>query len=93
MNLPHDKGVRLREINYKHYKNRGCLQGIRLIFTNGVKTPWFETENSKSNEELEVKSLVIDTRRQIRYISVNTKAKMSIRGLRLIDSQGESIVD
>ena len=86
--MPHDKGIKLKSINYKHFKNYGCLQGIQLIFTNDVKTPWFETREAKSNEELEVQSIEIDTAQTIRYISLNVYRKMSLRGIRLIDADG-----
>ena len=45
--LNFERKMRLNSLNLKHDT---CLQGIQLCFTNGVKTPFFESDNASSIE-------------------------------------------
>ena len=77
----------------------GCLSAIQLEFTNGFKTPFYETEGSKEAEPpIKPKNLYVDPERTIREISMMVTGSSPtslrfIRGLRLIDEKGEFIVD
>ena len=65
-----------------------------LVFTNGFKTPLFETLNAR-NMRYELKQVTLDPKRHISQISlkVNKDSPNIILGMRLIDRAGHYIVD
>ena len=65
-----------------------------LVFTNGFKTPLFETLNVR-NMRYELKRINIDPKRRISKVSlkVNKNAPELMLGLRLIDHHGRYILD
>ena len=85
--LPRYKSTRLASIIYKQVEDIGSLCAIMLVFTNGFKTPLFETLNVR-NMRYDIKRINLDPKRQISRISlkVNKNAPELILGLRLIDS-------
>ena len=67
---------------------------MMLIFTNGFKTPLFETLNAR-NMRYELKQVTLDPSRRVSKISlkVNKNAPELMLGLRLIDREDHYIVD
>ena len=83
--------MNLKYVRYKTYGNE--LAGIRLDFENGLQTPLFETDFERDNGQGGYRTLIVDTSRIIRRISMKIDGREKIRGLRLIDRYGEDIVD
>ena len=67
-----DGSIRLTGIDSKHKKGYTPLGAIRLAFSNGTSTEWFETEKCKkeSGEDVEEISTDVDSQREIREIAV-----------------------
>ena len=90
---PRDRLIKLKTIRYKQYYF-GELAGIQFEFTNGIKTPMFETERAKRKDPLiELKTLNIDTTKTIAKICMKVSDGSYINGLRLIDNKGSYVVD
>ena len=51
--LPLNKKMKLKRIGYKKQSSNGSLTGFQLEFTNGAKSPLFETEYARNNNKLE----------------------------------------
>ena len=66
--------------------------GFGLEFSNGVKTGFFETANSKSSN-FELERIVIDTRKTIKRVCMQVTPGSQLKGLRLIDDEGCFLVD
>ena len=85
-----DKSIFYKDfkINAVYYKvsHLRTLVGLKLKFTNGLKTPMFETEQGKFIQE---KTVSVPTVREIRGISF--LGIFSITGLRFTDSDGNVI--
>ena len=65
---PRDRLIKLKTIRYKQYYF-GELSGIQFEFTNGIKSPMFETERAKRKDPLiELKTINIDTSKVIAKI-------------------------
>ena len=60
---------RLKAICFKQVENAGPLSAMMLIFTNGFKTPLFETLNAR-NMRYELKQVTLDPTRHISKISL-----------------------
>ena len=67
-----DASVSLVGIDSRHKKGYTPLAAIRLAFSNGTQTDWFETEKGKkeSGEDIEEISTDVDDKREIREIAV-----------------------
>ena len=67
-----DYSIKLKGIDSRHKSGYTPLGGIRLAFTNGESTPWFETAQSKKGEAADMEELShdVDTSREIREIAV-----------------------
>ena len=90
---PRDRLIKLKTIRYKEYYF-GELSGIQFEFTNGIKTPMFETERAKRKDPLiELKTIEIDTSKTIGRICMKVSDGSYINGLRLVDNNGNYIVD
>ena len=94
LRLPRYRSTRLAAIIYKQVENYGSLCAIMLVFTNGFKTPLFETLNVR-NMRYEMRRINLDPKRRISKISlkVNKNAPELMLGLRLIDAHGHYILD
>ena len=92
--LPRYKKTRLAAIIYKQVENMGNICAVMLVFTNGFKTPLFETLNVRLRR-YEYKRINLDTSRRISKVSlkVNKNIPELMLGLRLIDSHGHYILD
>ena len=84
--------VRPIQITYKNFEDRGRLTALELLFSNEVETPLYEDEGYKQDDFM-WKFIDIDPSRQIRSISVRSDVAGWIFGLRLMDENGENIVD
>lgn len=89
--MPLEKKILLKTIKIKQFENNKFLSAIQLEFTNGMSTPLFQ---SGIEEELgrQPKSLNIDPTRRIAQVSMNVHVS-SIHGLRLLDDNGDYIID
>ena len=72
--------------------------GIQLLFNDGIRSPFFETETDEeylqyydeSNDTIETYS--IDTRRVISRIEVEDERSGGFKNVRLLDSNGDSVI-
>ena len=84
-----DTFPQLEKISYKT-RQLNRLAGIQLFFTEGFISPLFQTKNAQDNE---VKSILVDTTKQIRSISLLIYTGVYYEGIRLFDEQGNAVVD
>ena len=74
--------------------NADQLCGIRFVFTNGQKSTLFQTSQPKKLGSIEeLKTIKIDPSKKIRQVSMKVWNGFAISGMRLIDEEGEHIVD
>ena len=72
--------------------------GLQLLFTNGIRSPFFETETDEeylqyydeSNDTIETYS--IDTRKVISRIEVEVERSGGFKNVLLLDSKRESVI-
>ena len=81
---------RLQAIRYKHFLNRFDLSAIQLVFSNGVESPMYATDSSATDT---LKTIHINSVRQIGYLSVKIDDGIKFDGLRLYDKQMTYIAD
>jgi len=85
--------MKLSKILYKEYYF-GELSGIQLEFTNGKQTPMFQTEKAKRKDPLiQLKKVNVDTSKTIAAIAMKVADGNYLNALRLIDTDGEFVVD
>ena len=70
--------------------NADEMCGIQLGFTGGIKSDLMETEKGLEHE---LKTIKIDTSKDIRQVSMKMWNGYAIKGLRLTDAEGEHIVN
>ena len=68
------------------------LCGIQFGFTDGTRTPLFETKLAKDDEQ-ELKRIEIDPNVEVRKVSMKVWNGYAIKGLRLTDAEGKHHVD
>ena len=93
--LSDDPNVRLQKIESKHKSGYTPLSGIRLHFTNGTSTPWFQTDMAAlgSTDVIDTLESEVDPERAIREISIRMTQVDTMCALKLSDEKGEDIVD
>ena len=62
-----------------------------MVFANGLESPLFETNEAKEKDAL--KSLKVDTSRQIRLVSMKVDAGRYYHGIRFADYQNRNIAN
>ena len=83
--------LKLKAIRYNCLAFEKALAGIQLVFTSGYETPFFETKRGKKTE---TKTVLIDPKKAIHQISMLVSDQtMMLKGLRLIDSENECVLD
>jgi len=94
--VPKTKDVKIKEIVYKTEKIYGFLSGIQLKFTNGFKTPMFETQLAKDDNHEEF-TVQINPKRDVRFVKVRyeefSDRNTYIHGLSFLDKGYGIIVD
>ena len=87
--IPADKEHRLNMIRYKQHDNMAELSAIRLKFNDGTQSEWFEDSEGGND----IQNIMIDPDRTIASVSMRVSAGTYMHGLRLVDDEGENIVD
>ena len=89
--FPLDKRIQLQSVLWK---NDNVLMGIQLQFSNGVQTPFFQTDAMAQKPEtgsLAIKSQNIDTSRPIRKIKCRLYAKKLLCAMQFLDKNDKII--
>ena len=75
------------------YKNSGSLTGFQLEFTDGLKSPMFETERAKKKDQ--VCFTDVDYTRRISKVSMRVAStfEKDLSKFRLSDNKGKHVVD
>ena len=80
---------RLLTIRYRQQGDEAELSGIRLKFTDGTQSPWFE--DSEGGRDIHV--IEIDPEKTITSISMRVCQGSYLHGLRMEDADGGYVVD
>ena len=93
--INNDPTVRVSGIDSRHKSGYTPLSGIRLAFTNGTSTEWFETTASKQGPDAGIDELCdeVDTSRDIREVSLRLSPSNAICAMKLTDEKGDDIAD
>ena len=84
-----DTFPKLEKISYKTGQ-LGRLAAIQLFFSEGFISPLFQTAGAEDNE---VKSILVNTTKRIRSLSLLIYTGVYYEGIRLFDEQGNVIED
>ena len=84
--------MKLNGIRYKHRDNDFNLSGIQLCFTNGYRTPMFESDETKESAQ-DNKLIKIDPEKNIAAIAMKVDRDDWLRGLKLISDEQEVLCD
>ena len=90
--FPSYKKIKLSALKYKHINNADELCGLQLVFTNGMSSDLYETSEAKERES-DLKTIQIDTSKEIRQVSMKIWNGFAIKGLRLTDGDGNNLIN
>ena len=71
------------------------MSGIQFIFSNGIQTPFFKSDNVDDSGMIqdELKSISINQSKNVAYVSLRIKSAIEIEGIRLFDKDLITISD
>ena len=84
------KGLKLKTILYKLNDNGTSLTGIQFKYSDGVKSPFFQTKDAAMN--LQTRKFKLKTDCTIRRVSLKLDGQ-SIGGIRLYDERNEYVMN
>ena len=84
------KDLNLKEFRYKHFDDKNALTAIQFLFENGKESPLFGMASSNDDS---LKTINIDTTREIRYVNMRVEKSYKYTGLRFADLNNITIVE